>query len=85
VMQLIEPTVEEKEDSSAGLGVGMVLLILAALVSLTFVCVGIVPLALHRSCAHHLESNTHTHCSPYCEVVREICLYFKIFIRISQH
>jgi hypothetical protein len=85
VTQLIEPTVEEEEDSSAGLGAGMVLLILAALVSLTFVCVGIVPLALHCSYAHHLECNKHTHCSPYCEVVQDICLYFKIFIRISQH
>ena len=84
VTQLIKPAMEE-EDSSADLGAGMVVLILAALASLTLICVRIVPLALHCFYAHHLECNRHTHCSPYCEFVWEICMYFKIFIRISQH
>ena len=85
VTQLINPTMEEDEDSSAGLGAGMVVLILAVLVSFMLICVGIVPLASHCFYAHHLECNRHTHCSPYCEFVWEICMYFKIFIRISQH
>ena len=84
VTQLIKPAMEE-EDSSADLGAGMVVLILAVLVSFMLICVGIVPLASHCFYARHLECNRHTHCSPYCEFIREICLYFKIFIRISQH
>jgi hypothetical protein len=50
VTQLIEPTMEEDSGLVAGIVIAVVtvVLILATLVSLTFVCVGIAPLVLQH-------------------------------------
>jgi hypothetical protein len=85
VTQLMEPTMEEDSGLVAGIVIGVVtvVLILAAAVSLTFVCVGVMPLPLYcvrpPPCMQHpTYDRTNCHCSSYCEAVWTFCLYFNI-------
>jgi hypothetical protein len=80
VTQLIEPTMEEDSGLVAGIVIAVVtvVLILAALVSLTFVCVGIVPLALHY--VHLPECNIPRMTERIVIAVRTAKLYAKLSV-----